>query len=84
MERASTITCHLSIYPENDAPATRIADRTSPVALVIFSTRLLQNRRQSIYRGISGCVRIFHWGMEKKKKKKKEEEESGESKSEEK
>lgn len=81
MERASTITCHLSIYPENDAPATRITDRTSPVALVIFSTRLLQNRRQSIYRGISGCVRIFYWGMEKKKKK-KEQEESGESKSE--
>lgn len=80
MERASTITCHLSIYPENDAPATRIADRTSPVALVTFSTQLLQNRRQSIYRGISGCVHIFHWWMEKKK----EEEESGESKSEEK
>lgn len=82
MERASTIACHLSIYPENDAPATRITDRTSPVALVAFSTRLLQNRRQSIHRGISGCVRVFHWRMEKKKKK--EEEESGESKSEEK
>lgn len=81
MERASTIACHLSIYPENDAPATRIADRTSPVAFVAFSTRLLQNRRQLIYRGISGCVRVFHWRMEKKKKKK---EESGESKSEEK
>lgn len=78
MERASTIACHLSIYPENDAPATRIADRTSPVALVAFSTRLLQNRRQSIYRGISGCVRVFYWRMEKKEK------ESGESKSEEK
>lgn len=58
-ERAPNIACRLSIYPGDDALATRIADRTSPVAFVAFPARFQQHRRESIYIRISSCVLAF-------------------------
>lgn len=61
-ERASNIACRLSIYPWDDTPPTRIADRTFPVAFVAFPPTV--PTANSIYIRISDCVLTL---FEKKK-----------------